>query len=342
MNLDHPEKFIYCDPANVLKKIESLPDQIATAWREANQLPMPAGPQLRQVVLAGLGDGTIAARVLASLIETTCPLPLTNLTEASLPAWVSSPETLLVCIAPLEQESEAEFFLRAAANKSCQKILLCSSAGMAQTATLPGWLTWPIGQPLLALGSLFAGVLALATRLAIMEDQSVILAEALQLLRQKQNELGGASTLRNNPAKRIAGQLVGRETTIIGAGCMAPVAQHWKNQLNRLAKSWAQYESFPQAWHTTLTGIMEPETHLAHHITLFLTARQNTESELQRLERMRQAFMQAGINTDTLSFNGASQLENQLAGLQFGDYTAYYLALSYDIDPSPVNIEQFF
>ena len=43
-----------------------------------------------------------------------------------------------------------------------------------------------------------------------------------------------------NPAKRYAGQLVGRWVTVMGAGILAPVARRWKAQLNENAKAMAE------------------------------------------------------------------------------------------------------
>ena len=57
-----------------------------------------------------------------------------------------------------------------------------------------------------------------------------------------------------NPAKRYAGQLMGRWVTVMGAGILAPVARRWKGQINEVAKAGANFEFLPEADHNTLAG----------------------------------------------------------------------------------------
>jgi len=75
----------------------------------------------------------------------------------------------------------------------------------------------------------------------------------------------------NNPAKRYAGQLMGRWITVFGAGMLAPVARRFKGQMNEVAKAAANFEDLPEADHNTLAGTQNPEDVLMPHIfSLFL------------------------------------------------------------------------
>jgi glucose/mannose-6-phosphate isomerase len=62
----------------------------------------------------------------------------------------------------------------------------------------------------------------------------------------------------HNPAKRLAGQLVGRLVTVIGSDVLAPVARRWKGQINELAKAWGSYDTLPEADHNSLAGSHNP------------------------------------------------------------------------------------
>jgi glucose/mannose-6-phosphate isomerase len=46
--------------------------------------------------------------------------------------------------------------------------------------------------------------------------------------------------------------------------------------------------------------------------------------------------MTAGFNTDAIEGVGRSPLAHMLTALHYGDYVAYYLALCYGVDPSPI------
>ena len=48
-------------------------------------------------------------------------------------------------------------------------------------------------------------------------------------------------------------------------------------------------------------------------------------------------MMVAGFNTDEVVAAGEGRLAQQWTCLHFGDYTAYYLAMAYGVDPGPVH-----
>jgi glucose/mannose-6-phosphate isomerase len=46
--------------------------------------------------------------------------------------------------------------------------------------------------------------------------------------------------------------------------------------------------------------------------------------------------MLEGLNTDFIDAQGPNPLAHQWTALHFGDYTAYYLAMAYGIDPTAI------
>jgi glucose/mannose-6-phosphate isomerase len=146
----------------------------------------------------------------------------------------------------------------------------------------------------------------------------------------------------NNPAKRMAGQLYGRWAVILGADVLEPVARRWKGQLNELAKSWAQFDALPEADHNTLAGIENPEEALAHAMVLFLRAPSYHPGNRLRTDLTKKTMMLEGLNTDFVDAQGPDRLAHQWTALHFGDYTAYYLAIAYGLDPNPIDAIQRF
>ncbi|MHB8820000.1 MAG: SIS domain-containing protein, partial [Bellilinea sp.] len=57
---------------------------------------------------------------------------------------------------------------------------------------------------------------------------------------------------------------------------------------------------------------------------------------LQRSELTRQSFMVAGLGTDYYVAQGNSRLAQMWTAIHFGDYTGYYLAMAYGVDPTPI------
>jgi glucose/mannose-6-phosphate isomerase len=52
--------------------------------------------------------------------------------------------------------------------------------------------------------------------------------------------------------------------------------------------------------------------------------------------------MLQGIGTDTIVAPGKTRLANQWCCLHLGDYISYYLAMLYQVDPTPVEMIESF
>ncbi len=151
----------------------------------------------------------------------------------------------------------------------------------------------------------------------------------------QQETLGAEVPVSQNPAKRQAGQLVGRWVNVYGSGILAPVARRWKDQINEIAKAGAGFEFLPEADHNALAGLMNPEV-LMHTMTIFLHAPSDHPRNFLRSKLTRQGFMVEGLSSDVYKANGETPLAHLWTALHFGDYMAYYLAMAYGMDPTPV------
>jgi glucose/mannose-6-phosphate isomerase len=117
---------------------------------------------------------------------------------------------------------------------------------------------------------------------------------------------------------------------------MAPVARRWKCQINEVAKAIASFEFLPEADHNTLAGIINPEQQMGHELALFLRASADHPRNVIRVDKTREILMLEGIGTDFFNARGGSKLAQMWSTILFGDYMAYYLAICYDTDPTPI------
>ena len=94
------------------------------------------------------------------------------------------------------------------------------------------------------------------------------------------------------------------------------------------------------AWQTkgnTLAGTINPqETLNAHTMTIFLCAPSDHPRNRLRSDLTRKAFMLEGLNTDFIEARGQTRLAHLWTTIMFGDYMAYYLAMGYGVDPTPI------
>jgi glucose/mannose-6-phosphate isomerase len=140
----------------------------------------------------------------------------------------------------------------------------------------------------------------------------------------------------HNPAKRMAGQWMGRWPTVIGAEFLAPVARRWRTQIAEIAKAVAQFEELPEADHNMVAGVLNPEELFGQTMVVFLRGAALHPRNQLRIEATREIVMVEGFNTDVVVARGDGRLAQQWTALHFGDYSAYYLAMACGVDPTPV------
>lgn len=344
-NLDDLSLYVQLDPQGMGNEIDALPEQLATAWQLGQQFELPSLPTPpRQVLIAGMGGSAIGGDLLAAYLAPRSALPLVVHRDYGLPVWVNS-ETLVIASSHSGNTEETLDAFEEALRRRCPVVALCTGGELAARARkygLPLWQFSHSGQPRAAVGFSFGLLLALAGRLGLASVSEAEVQAALQTMKQQQEKLRREVPVVHNPAKRQAGQLLGRWVHVFASGYLAPVARRWKTQINELAKAGASFEVIPEADHNTLAGLLYPEKPQMLSIYLFLQSPSDHPRNRLRLELTRQTFMVEGLNTDLYVAKGETPLENIWSAIQFGDYMAYYLAIAYGVDPTPVEILENF
>ncbi len=345
MNLNDHTTFPQLDPQNMLAEINGLPAQLQTAWDLGQNQPLPSGAGIRRVLIAGMGGSAIGADLLAAYAAPLCRVPVFVHRNYDLPAWARGPETLVIASSHSGNTEETLSAFRRGAENGCTLLAISTGGQLSALAQEHGAALWRFehrGQPRAAVGYSFGLLLAAFARLGFLPDPAAELAEAVQTMQAQQADLKAEIPVARNPAKRMAGQLYGRWVAVFGADLLEPVARRWKGQISEVAKAWGQFEALPEANHNTLAGLLNPEEALARTFALFLRAPAYHPRNRKRTDLTRQTMLLEGLNTDFVDARGQGRLAQQWSILHFGDYTAYYLAMAYGVDPTPVEaIEGF-
>lgn len=346
MNLDDIDQMRALDARGMLDDIDNLSQQLLDGWKLGMQTDLPFGGEtVQQVVIAGMGGSAIGADLLAGYAAPFCSVPLVVHRGYDLPTWASGDHTLVILSSKSGNTEETLSALRVAQQRGCRMLAVTTGgalAGKARALSAPLFQFTFTGQPRAAVGYSFSILLAILARLGLIPDPLAELDETAALLRQLQPGLSAGAPVFRNPAKRMAGQLMGRWVVIFASDALEPVARRWKGQINELAKAWAQFEPVPEADHNTLAGLINPDNLQSHMMALFLRSASTHARNLLRLDLTREACMVSGLTTDFYDAPGSSHMAQMWSALQFGDYMAYYLAIAYGVDPTEVDIlEQF-
>lgn len=339
MNLDDISRFKQIDVQDMLSHIDGLPDQINFAWELGSQLPLPDWEGIKRVLVAGMGGSAIGADLVAAYIAPHCPVPVIVHRNYSLPAWANGEDTLVIASSHSGNTEETLSSFASAIENKCRILALTTGGKLAEMCQDSGAALWQFehqGQPRAAVGYSAGLLLAAFSRFGLISSPEVEIKETVQAMRTQQETLFAEVPTANNLAKRLAGQIYGRWVMVIGADALEPVARRWKTQISEIAKAWGQFEALPEVDHNTLAGLVYPEQALGQTMALFLRAHSYHSRNLLRSNLTKTAFMVEGLNTDFIDAQGTNPLAQQWTALHLGDYTAYYLAMAYGIDPTAI------
>ena len=339
MNLNDNASFTTIDSHNYLGEIDNLPAQLEKAYQRGLSLSVPPWQGIQKVLIAGMGGSAIGGDLLVAYTAPFCPLPMLVQRNYTLPAWAHGPETLVIASSHSGNTEETLAAFDLAQETHCRILALCTGGKLAEkarAANLPLWTFEHAGQPRAAVGFSVGLLLALLTKLGLIPEQGAELATALSAMRKQQEMLMPQVPVAQNLAKRLALQLAGHWVMVFGADVFEPVARRWKTQVNELAKAWAGYEVLPEADHNSLAGLQQPQANLPAAMALFLRGSSNHVRNQLRVERTQNAYQHAGVSTALVEAPGDSALAQQWTALHLGDYTAYYLAMLYEINPTTI------
>jgi len=346
MNLDDLSLFKQLDKEDMLAQIDGLPDQLKAAWDLGQSLTLPDWTGIRQVIITGMGGSAIGADLVLAAVMDVCPVPIFVHRDYSLPAFAKGEETLVICSSHSGNTEETLDAFDSAVKNGCRVLVVSTGGKLSERAAAAGFPAWKFvhkGQPRAAVGFSFGLLISALSRLGLVPDVGADLSEAVTAMKSQQEDIRAEVEVVKNPAKRQAGQLMGRWVTVFGAGALSPVARRWKGQINEIAKAAANFEFLPEADHNTLAGLVHPaEVLMPHTVAIFLRAPSDHPRNRLRLKKTREVYMLEGLAIDSYSAKGKSVIAHIWTALHFGDYMAYYLAIAYGMDPTPIDaLENF-
>ena len=341
LNLDDLDYMRAIDRSDMLSHIDALPDQFVNAWGLAQTLPLPdTHLRPRRIVLCGMGGSAIGGDLTVALIGHTSPVPFLVLRGYELPAWVTGRETLVIASSHSGDTEETLSATEQAVERGVQVLAITTGGRLAKHAKTHGYPVWTFdykSQPRAALGWSFGLLIGLVHRLGLAPALEDDLQEAVAILRAKQAIYGAGSPTPNNPAKRGAGQLIGRIPVFYGAGIFEPVVRRWKCQFNENSNVWAQYEVMPEANHNTVVGISFPAEHMINMAAVFITSREFDHPRVSlRHDLTFRLCLENAIMADKFRPEGRSALAQMCHAIQYGDYMSFYTAIAYGADPTEI------
>jgi glucose/mannose-6-phosphate isomerase len=335
MNLEDLDYFKAVDSQNCLGRLEALPDEILAAWRQAQTRSLPEMYRsVSNVVIAGMGAGLLGGALAQTLAVPESRAPILVQPGYTLPAFART-QTLVIMLSASADSEAALSMCEAALAHEARLLIITEEMNLALLAEQRHVPIWHLaGREGAEAGVFLAVTLAVLAKLGFIADKAGEMTEATAAMRAQQTRLRAETPVRDNPAKRLAGQLMNRLPMVIAAGFLTPVAYSWQRQINLLARASCQAETLAGGHDHISAGTQCPEALTSKIMALFLSSTYDQPSDRQRAEATRQACLAAGYNVDTVQAAGPSPLAHLLTALDYGSYVAYYLAMCYGVNPA--------
>jgi glucose/mannose-6-phosphate isomerase len=331
--------------------IAALPDQLEAGWGTALQALREAGwrgpvaepgascpaASAGGVIACGMGGSAIGADIVRAVLPR-LPVPFQTLRQFTLPTWVR-PGDIVVATSYSGATAETLACARQAAGRRCPPVCITSGGELAALASTEEWALIPVPaglQPRAALGYLVAAVAAVLQAAGLGADLRSQVPEAVELLRTVCGRLEPGTDAASNPARALAARLHGRHVVVYGGGVLAPAARRWATQVNENAKARASFVEAPELLHNEVSGWSSAPGLNGSAAVVVLVDRAGDERLTRRLECVAEDLQDRAASVDVVEVQGRLPLARCLSAVCLGDWTSYYLALEYGVDPTPV------
>lgn len=344
-NLDNFSAIRALDKENHLANIQDSPEQVETTWADFKNQGLPTlFINAKSVLILGMGGSAQGGGIVASLAQNQSSIPIYVLRDYDIPGWVDK-NTLVIAVS-YSGETEEVISAFMAACKHTDKLITISTGGRIYSlGTQHKAFHYRVrygAQPRAAMGVLLTAVLAIFSKLKIIEISDDDISEAVLLMRALKKKIDVEVPERRNPAKVLAKKIVGRIPIIYGSGNLSEVARRIKGQFNESSKTVSFFEVLPELNHNSLAGLVFPEDIRQKLFFLILESKYDHERNKLRQSIVAQIFEQKKLSYETINIEPAGNPFSEIMQvILFTDYTSYYLAMLNNVAPDPVEIVEF-
>lgn len=315
-----------------------FPDHWSQIRDETADLSLNFDPdKISNVCFAGMGGSAIGADLIKAYTYDTSPLPIDVIRHYNLPSWVDENTLFVGC----SYSGNTEETLSAAdqAIEQGARIMVVTSGGQLLLKAqkndydyikIPGGLP-----PRAALAYSFVPLFRIFQQLGFIDEGEKALDETEELL-YDQAEMH--SDHKSSDALELA-QNIKDTLPIIYADdtLMYPVQLRWRGQFEENAKTLAYGNSFPEMNHNEIVG-WDQIAHLTGRLTVIvLRDRMDNHRVKARMNITEDLIQDHAVHFHTLETFGNSRLTRMFSLIQMADWTSLYLALLYEVDPTPVS-----
>ncbi len=350
MNIDDIGAIKKLDKSNVLGSTESLGQQLIDAWGAGQKIEIADEySKTDKIIVAGMGGSALGAEIVSAVFGDELKQPLEIVRDYHLPGYAD--QNTLVVLSSYSGTTEETVSCGKEAKEKGSKIMVITSGGMLEKIALDeGYPLYkiepkynPCGQPRMAIGYNIGGMLALMTKIGLVGLDDRLVRKIADRVSGKKSEWGIEVTSEQNQVKRLAERLKGKIPVVVAGEHLKGNAKLFCNSINENAKNFSTFFWLPEANHHLMEGLMFPATGKELLRFIFLTSTNYGEPIKKRVRATMEVIGKNGYQMEEFRTTGGDhRLEEVFETIIWGNYLNFYLAMSNEIDPSPIPWVDYF
>jgi glucose/mannose-6-phosphate isomerase len=338
--LDQPGRVKKIDKSNMLDHLMKTSDYCREAIDRAKQVRLPKKVKPKNALIAGMGGSAIGGEILQDWLRDELPIPIQVCKDYTLPAYVNKDTLFFANSYSGNTEETLSAFLEAT-RKKCTIITITSGGHLLSFSkklhvpyvTLPSQLP-----PRVAIPYLFFPLPVFIERMEIIPSLEGDLQEAIHVIKKVGAENSPEIPTEDNPAKKLALELVETIPIIYGFRQYQSVAHRLKTQFNENSKLPSKNDVFPELNHNETVGWEAPELLTKNHSVILIRDHNEPPEIRHRIEITKSLVFHKAKKVLEIHAMGENKLAKMFSVLCVGDFASVYLAILQGVDPTPVKI----
>jgi len=338
--LDQSEKVKRIDKSDMLSHLTKTPDYCRDAVNRAKQVKVPEKVKPKNIVIAGMGGSAIGGEILQDWLRDKLPVPIEVCKDYILPAYANKDTLFFANSYSGNTEETLSAFLDAVRRK-CVAITITSGGHLQSFSkelhvphlTIPSQLPSRVAVPYL-----FFPLPVLMKKMGLLPNIEEYLQEAIHVIKKVGDENSHKVPTEDNPAKKLALELVETTPIIYGFRQYQSIAHRLKTQFNENSKVPSKYDIFPELNHNETVGWEAPEALTKNYSILLIRDPDETPEIKHRIEVTKSLVLHKAKKVLKIHARGEGKLAKMFSVLRIGDFVSVYLAILQGVDPTPVKI----
>jgi glucose/mannose-6-phosphate isomerase len=336
--LDDLQKIHECDVQDALgiaaKEWEQFEGQLEIT-------PALQAHDVHNVVYGAMGGSALAALFVPTW--PTCPVPFEVVRNYDLPSYVG-PNTLFIACSYSGNTEETIEALGQAEARGAQIAVIAGGGKLADIArekNFPLVLLPKVQQPRFAVFANLKALIELLEQAGLYAINPAELQEASEFLKTAVEAWLPTVATKDNLAKQIALECIGKSVVVYGGPKMAPAAYKWKIGINESAKQVAWWGQFPEFNHNEFIGWSKMPEHKPYAVIDLRSSLEHprVQKRFEVTERLLSGLRPSPI---VVQEQGDTILKQMLYAVMLGDFVSVYTGILNGVNPTPVELVEKF